>query len=94
MGTPGRDTKREARALLITWVALIALTSGTFWLADAPAGSNSSAGTAGWLLGFAFLKSLLIASVFMEMRHGPRVWAVAMGGFLLFEAALLFAVLY
>ena len=44
------------------------------------------------LLGFAALKSLLIAAVFMEMRHGPNVWAFVMSGFLLAEAALLFAI--
>lgn len=93
MVASGRDTKREARVLLITWVALIALSLGSFWLADAGAVSTSMAGTTGWVLGFAVLKSLLIAAVFMEMRHGPRVWAFGMSGFMLAEAALLFVIL-
>ena len=88
-----RKSKREARALLATWLVLVAFTLGSFWLADAGAAPNSTAGTVGWVLGFAALKSNLIAVVFMEMRHGPRVWAFAMSGFLLAEAALLFAIL-
>lgn len=90
---PGHEAKREARVLLVTWVALIASTVGSYWLSDPGAAATSRAGTAGWVLGFATLKGLLIAAVFMEMRHGPRVWAVAMGGFLLAEAALIFAIL-
>ena len=90
---PSREEKREARVLLVTWVALIASTVGSFWLADAGAASTSRAGTVGWVLGFAALKSLLIAAVFMEMHRGPRVWAFVMSGFLLAEAALLVAIL-
>ena len=90
---PIREKKREARVLLVTWVVLIAATVGSFLLADAGASPDSNAGTAGWVLGFAALKGLLIAAVFMEMWHGPRVWAFVMSAFLLAEAALLFAIL-
>ena len=88
-----REKKREARVLLATWVALIASTIGSFLLADAGASPDSGAGIAGWVLGFAALKSLLIGAVFMEMRHGPRAWGFVMFLFLLAEAALLAAIL-
>ena len=84
---------RDAWVLLVTWIALIASTVGSFWVADAGASPVSGAGTAGWVLGFAAVKGILITTVFMEMRHGPRVWAIGMCGFLLAEAALLFAIL-
>ncbi len=90
---PGHKAKREARVLLVTWVAVIASTAGSFWLAAPGASPDATVGTAGWVLGFAALKSLLIGAVFMEMRHGPRVWAFAMSVFLLGEGALLFAIL-
>ena len=84
------ETKREARTLTATWAVLISLTFGSFWLAD-PSASISS--TAVWILGLATLKSHIIAGVFMEMRRGPLVWAVAMSGFLIAEAALIITLL-
>jgi hypothetical protein len=45
------------------------------------------------LLGFAALKSHLIAGVFMEMRRGPLAWAAVMSGFLLAETGLILAIL-
>jgi len=64
--------------------------TGSFWLADS---SVPNSGATAWVLGFAALKSLLITSVFVEMRHGPLAWAIVMGGFLLAEAALILAIL-
>ena len=88
-----REKKREARILLVTYFVLIASTVGSFWLADAGAASTSRVGTTGWVLGFGAMKGLVIAGVFMEMRHGPRVWAFGMTGFLFSEAVLLTLVL-
>jgi len=85
--------KRHARVLLVTWLGLISLTVGSFWLADAGVGPLPIAATAGGVLGLAVLKSHLIAGVYMEMGKGPRVWAFAMSGFLLAEAALVFVIL-
>jgi cytochrome c oxidase subunit IV len=82
--------RRDARTLLATWLALVALTLCSFSLADS---SSRALGATTWVLGFAALKGLLIASVFMEMRRGPRGWAALMGGFLLAEAALIAAIL-
>lgn len=83
------DTKRDARALLATWAALIALTMGSFWLADSHA---VAAGATAGVLGFGVVKGLLIASVFMEMRRGPLAWLVVMWGFLIVEGLLLYVV--
>jgi len=84
------DKTREARTLGVTWAVLVSLTLGSFWVADSS--SVSSAATV-WVLGFAALKSHVIAGVFMEMRRGPRAWAIAMSAFLLAEAALIVAIL-
>jgi heme/copper-type cytochrome/quinol oxidase subunit 4 len=86
-----RTPKREARVLAATWVALVSLTLGSFWLSDADAVSAGQA--TAWLLGFAALKSHLIAGVFMDMGRGPRAWAAVMSGFLLFEVALIGVIL-
>ncbi len=66
-----------ARGYLLTWVALLALTTGTFFASRAPVG--------GWdvviALGFATAKSLLVLLVFMhliEQRFSTRfIMAVA-----------------
>jgi hypothetical protein len=84
------EAKREARILTATWIVLVSLTVGSFWLADP---STRASGAAGWVIGFATLKSHVIAGVFMEMRRGPLVWAAVMSGFLIAEAALIIVVL-
>lgn len=78
--------KREARTLTLTWVALVSLTLGSFWVADS---SSPNSGATVWLLAIAVLKSHIIAGIFMEMRWAPRASAAAMSGFLLAEAALI-----
>ncbi len=82
--------KREARILTLTWVALVSLTLGSFWVADSNAPSS---GATAWLLAIAALKSHIIAGIFMEMRWAPLASAAAMSGFLLAEAALIVAIL-
>lgn len=85
------ETKRDARTLFVTWVVLVSLTLGSFWLSDSSAVTAS--GTIVWVLGFAALKSHLIIGVFMEMRRGPLAWVAMMSGFLLAEAALIVTIL-
>ena len=85
------NPKREARILLATWVVLVSLTLGSFWMAESSTASPGA--TALWVLGIAALKSLAIAGVFMEMRRAPRAAAVAMSAFLFVEAALLVTIL-
>lgn len=87
----GSNPKHEARILLATWVVLVSLTLGSFWLAESS--TRIPGVTALWVLAFAALKSLAIAGVFMEMRRAPRTAAVAMSAFLLIEAALIFTIL-
>jgi len=86
---PGVEEKKDARVLGATWIVLVGLTLGSFWLAR----SSPTTGAAAWVLGVAALKGHLIAGIFMEMRRGPRVWAAAMSLFLLAEAAVIFLVL-
>ena len=81
--------QRHARALIVVWLVLMALTIGSFWLADVQA--LPSAATATWVLGIAVLKGHLVAGAFMELAHAPRVWALAMSAFLVALAALLVA---
>jgi hypothetical protein len=87
----GGETKRDRRILIATWAVLMALTLGSLRIAEAVAVRESESTL--WLLAFATLKGHLIAAIFMEMRCAPRVWAVVMSGFLIAEAALVFAIL-
>lgn len=84
-------TRREARLLLVTWSVLVALTLGGYRLADPGAAPDVQTST--WLLAFATVKGHLIAGVFMEMRHGPWIWAAVMSLFLVAESALVASVL-
>ncbi|MGH0034201.1 MAG: cytochrome C oxidase subunit IV family protein [Myxococcota bacterium] len=84
------NAKRDARGLLVTWVVLVSLTVGSFRLSGSEA---STFEVTAWILGFATLKGHLIGGVFMEMRRAPRVWATAMSGFLVAEAALIAIIL-
>ena len=83
--------QQAGRILLLTWLVLMALTVGSYALSDI--GRASSAGATPWLLAFAVLKSHLIAGIYMEMRHGPRIWLALMSSFLIAEAALVCVVL-
>ena len=81
--------ERQARGLLVVWLVLMALTIGSFWLADVQAAPGAA--TATWVLGIALLKGHLVAGAFMDLVHAPRVWALAMSGFLVALVALLVA---
>ena len=81
--------KRAAQRLLATGLFLIAMTAGSYWIADGRAGP--AAATAGLVLGIAALKAHLVAGVYMEMLQAPRAWAVVMSVFLVFQALMLIA---
>ena len=81
--------RRAARRLLATGLFLIALTAGSFWIADGRAAP--AAATAGLVLTIAALMAHFVAGVFMEMLKAPRAWAVMMSAFLVLQAALLVA---
>ena len=83
------NDRRHARILLICWASLLALTAGSFWLADVDIAPDAA--TAGIVLGIAVLKAHLIVGIFMEMLNAPRAWAVAMGLFLVTLTGLLIA---
>lgn len=87
--TTRSDHRRDARLLFAIWVFLLALTAGSFWIADVDSASGSA--TAAVVLGIAALKAHLIAGVFMEMLRAPRAWAIAMSVFLISLAGLLVA---
>ena len=70
----------KLRILTLAWIVLLGLTAGSFWIAEGAGDSKSS--TAFAVLGFATLKAHLVAGLFMEMIHAPRIWAVAMSAFL------------
>ncbi len=91
MRSTNEDNKWSTIVLIATWIVLIALTIGSSWISDS-SGVTASIATK-VALGAALLKGHLIAGVFMEMRRGPIVWAVAMSGFLVFQAILLIMLL-
>ena len=88
--TTRSDHRRNApRLLFATWVFLLALTAGSFWIADVDSAAGSA--TAAVVLGIAALKAHLIAGLFMEMLQAPRAWAIAMSVFLVSLAGSLVA---
>lgn len=88
--TPSR-APATSRILIVSWIILLGSTGGSFWISDVDRGSTAS--TALGVLGLATLKAHLVAGVFMEMVHAPRVWAFVMSGFLLMLGASLIALL-
>jgi len=99
--------KAEARVLFGCWLVLLALTAGSFGLAeggmilglgDEPEPDPARGFHGSWLavaavLGIAAIKAQLIAGVFMELIQAPRVWAVAMAGFIVSLAGVLILIL-
>jgi heme/copper-type cytochrome/quinol oxidase subunit 4 len=81
--------RRDARFLFACWIFLLALTAGSFWIAEVDIASHVA--TAGVVLGIAALKAHLIAGVFMKMLQAPRAWAITLSGFLVAPAGLLIA---
>ena len=79
--------RRHARILLICWAFLLALTAGSFWLADVDIAPGAA--TAGIVLGIAALKAHLIVGFFMEMLQAPKAWAATMSLFLIALTGLL-----
>ncbi len=60
------------KGLLVCWGMLLALSVGTVL--------SGAAGLWWAVLALAVAKACLIADGFMELRHGPRIWRVAMLG--------------
>ena len=90
--TTRSDHRRNApRLLFATWVFLLALTAGSFWIADVDVDFAVGSATAAVVLGIAAMKAHLIAGVFMEMLQAPRAWAIAMSVFLVSLAGSLVA---
>jgi heme/copper-type cytochrome/quinol oxidase subunit 4 len=87
--TTRSNHRRDARLLFACWIFLLALTAGSFWIADVDIAPHAA--TAGVVLGIAALKAHLIAGVFMEMLQAPRAWAIALSGFLVALTGLLIA---
>jgi len=87
--TTQSNQRGDARLLLLCWATLLALTAGSFWIADVDIAAGTA--SAGVVLGIAALKAHLIAGVFMEMLHAPRAWAAAMSTFLVVLTGLLIA---
>jgi heme/copper-type cytochrome/quinol oxidase subunit 4 len=87
--TTRSNPRRDARLLFACWIVLLALTVGSFWIADVDIAPHAA--TAGVVLGIAALKAHLIAGVFMEMLQAPRAWAITLSGFLIALTGLLIA---
>ena len=60
---------RPVRALLFTWVALLALLATTFGVAHLPLGTAAPFAS----LAIAAVKALLVALFFMELRRAPAL---------------------
>jgi heme/copper-type cytochrome/quinol oxidase subunit 4 len=87
--TTRSDPRRDTRLLLLNLAVLLALTAGSFWIADVDVAPHAA--TAGVVLGIAVLKAHLVAGIFMEMLQAPRAWAIVMSVFLLSLTGLILA---
>lgn len=72
--TTGSTHTTTARALTWTWVVLVAITVGSWWLAPAHFTDTvqPSTGVTALVLVLTFVKSRLIMQRFMEVRDAPR----------------------
>ena len=75
--------------LLRAWLLLVVATGATFCLrAGGFVGLAAGAGT----LGIAYVKGRLIILDFMELRHAPLVWRLALEGWLLVVSLIILSV--
>ena len=79
----------DTRLLLAVCAILLALTAGSYWIAEGASGAQAATATV--VLGIAALKAHLIAGVYMEMRTAPRAWAITMSLFVVGLVGLLIA---
>ena len=81
-------TSTPAGPVTVTWLALLALSLGSFVLAE-PAGGGAST----LVLGLVLVKLLLVVAVFLELAHRGRAWLLPIGGFLVLVVAVLAGIL-
>ncbi|RAV18334.1 prokaryotic cytochrome C oxidase subunit IV family protein [Mycolicibacterium sp. GF69] len=74
IGTSNIRRTSPARAMTWTWVALTAITIGSWWLAPAHFTDtvHASASITALVLALTFVKARLIIRNFMEVGSGPR----------------------
>ena len=70
------------------WLLLLVITGVTFWMGE----SGSSAGSlavALVVLGLAFVKGMLVALEFLELREAPALWRWLIAGWLVLVLGLI-----
>ncbi len=85
MTTTAFSTGNGLRGITVVWIALCAMTVGSWWLSPAHPGgvvSPSVAITVAVIV-VGFIKSRLVLRYFMEVRTAPRWLAIATDGWLL-----------
>lgn len=66
----------QVRGLNLTWLALMALTLSSYWLAEQHSAQNTP-----WVLTLACFKIMLIGLVFMELKSTAKVFGLSYGLF-------------
>lgn len=70
------------------WLMLVAATGITYWLGES--GIAEAGGRIVLVMfGLALIKGWLVIFDFMELRHAPRKWQVALCGWLLFVTGII-----
>ena len=78
---------RESR-LNRAWLLLLVITGVTFWMGESGS-SASSLAVALVVLGLAFVKGMLVALEFLELREAPALWRWLIAGWLVLVLGLI-----
>ena len=69
------------------WLLLLVITGVTFWMGESGS-SASSLAVALVVLGLAFVKGMLVALEFLELREAPALWRWLIAGWLVLVLGL------
>ncbi|MDP2770149.1 MAG: cytochrome C oxidase subunit IV family protein [Giesbergeria sp.] len=70
------------------WLLLLVITGVTFWMGESGS-SASSLAVALVVLGLAFVKGMLVALEFLELREAPALWRWLIAGWLVLVLGLI-----
>lgn len=93
-GTPSSTRLSTTRTLTVTWLVLVAITAGSWWLAPGHSGPaiGPSVPVTALVLVLALVKCRMIIRVFMEVRVAPRWLRLSTDAWLVILFLTIFAI--